>query len=210
MCPVRFRNGCWGFFLLGVLLGCVKTARAQSHGPLDTIRVFMYIDGKDTIPWASLPEVDIYDRLPDHWRRRYAAWNRLRNAVYVTYPYACAAARLLKQVQVHLKGIPDKKARKQYLKSEEKILQQQFGSKIENLSVYQGKVLIKLIYRQTGTDCYDIIKDMRGGFSARFWQTVAFVFGSNLKTPYDVQQDADIEAIVQEIQRDPAYSYLYN
>lgn len=170
----------------------------------------MYIDGKDTIPWASLPEVDIYDRLPDHWRRKYAQWNRLRNAVYVTYPYACAAARLLKQVQARLKGIPDKKARKQYLKSEQKILQQQFGSKIENLSVYQGKVLIKLIYRQTGTDCYDIIRQMRGGFSARFWQTVAFVFGSNLKTPYDVQQDADIEAIVQELQHDPAYSYLYN
>jgi hypothetical protein len=70
------------------------------------------------------------------------------------------------------------------------------------MSVYQGKVLMKLINRQTGNDCYDIIKDYRGGFTARFWQTVAFFFGSSLKQPYNARgDDKDIEQIVLEVER---------
>ena len=62
-------------------------------------------------------------------------------------------------------------------------MKKEFTEPFKNLSVYQGKVLMKLINRETGgTDCYNILKELKGGFTARFWQTVAFVFGSDLKT----------------------------
>ena len=67
---------------------------------------------------------------------------------------------------------------------------------------------MKLINRETGvTNCYDILKELKGGFTARFWQTVAFFFGSDLKQPYDAKgQDAEIETIVKEVQRMYGYS----
>jgi len=129
-------------------------------------------------------------------------YNRLRNAVYVTYPYARTAGYVINDVTAHLQGVSSSRERKKYIKSREAELKKEFADPLSNLSVYQGKVLMKLINRQTGNNCYDIIKDYRGGFSARMYQTVAFFFGSSLKQDYDVandKTDKQIEAIVKEI-----------
>ena len=81
-------------------------------------------------------------------------------------------------------------------------MKRDFADRVTNLSVYQGKVLMKLINRETGNNCYEIIKEFKGGFNAGFWQTVAFVFGSNLKQQYDAKgDDKDIEKIVIEVQK---------
>jgi len=135
-------------------------------------------------------------------RKHYEAMTRLRNAVYVTYPYARKAGIILNDMNSQLARIPSEEKKKVYIKSREKELKKEFTDPMENLSVYQGKVLMKLINRQTGNNCYDIIKEYRGGFTARFWQTVAFFFGSSLKQPYDAQgDDREIETIVQEVER---------
>lgn len=190
-----------------LIMGAV---RGQAPAAGDSSRlVFSYIDGKDTIPWVMLPELDITARAPSHLAKRVREWNRLRNAVYVTYPYARIAAGVLRDVDQHLDSLDNRHQRKQYLNGKEQEMKQRFGPKIEDLSVYQGKVLIKLIYRETGDDCYSIIKELKGGFSARLWQTVAFFFGSNLKNQYNRQQDADIESIVKEIESNPYYYNAY-
>jgi hypothetical protein len=196
---------------LALIMAAFCQVTAQSgHPAVDSSKmVFAYIDGKDTIPWMVLPEVDVLADAPPNLRKRVREWDRLRNAVYVTYPYARIAAGLLKDVDSHLDTIKSKREKKAYLKLKEQQLKQQFAPQIEDLSVYQGKVLIKLIYRETGTDCYDIIRQLKGGFSARLWQTVAFVFGSNLKTAYDKQENADIESIVEEIENNPYYYNAY-
>jgi hypothetical protein len=188
-----------------------STAAAQEPvvRPDSSHMVFAYIEGRDTIPWQVLPELDVVADAPRHLKKRIRQWNRLRNAVYVTYPYARIAAGVLQDVDTTLGQIQNKHERKVYLQSKEDELKKRFGPKIEDLSIYQGKVLIKLIYRETGSDCYDIIKELKGGFSARLWQTVAFVFGSNLKTAYDKRENADIESIVQEIQSNPYYYNAY-
>lgn len=200
-------------FLL--MCGVFTLAHAQKPAtPIDSSHyVFAIVQGKDTLPWIVLPEVDVFADAPPHLQRRAQEWNRLMNAVYVTYPYARIAAGVLTQVQGHLDSSNySRREKKQYLKTKEQELKQQFGPGIEDLSIYQGKVLIKLIYRETGTDCYDIIKEMRGGFNARIWQTVAFVFGSNLKTGYNKQEDADIESIVEQLESNPYYydAYYYS
>ena len=127
---------------------------------------------------------------------------RLRNAVYVTYPYAKTAGKLITDVNNQLAGVRDEAARKKIIKSREKEMKRDFGDKVTSLSVYQGKVLMKLINRETGNNCYEIIKEYKGGFNAGFWQTVAYVFGSSLKQPYAPQgDDKDIEKIVLELQK---------
>src|SRR6202035_2266430 len=129
--------------------------------------------------------VDVYHAMTRAMQKRLEAMTRLRNAVYVTYPYARKAGIILNDMNVHLARLNSESERKDYIKSMEKELKKEFTDPMEKLSVYQGKVLMKLINRQTGNNCYDIIKEYKGGFTARFYQTIAFFFSSNLKQPYD-------------------------
>jgi len=121
--------------------------------------------------------------------------------VYVTYPYARIAGVTINDINTHLTGLTSGRQRKVYIKTREKELKAQFSEPMENLSVYQGKILMKLINRQTGNNCYDIIKDYRNGLTARVYQTVAFFFGSSLKQDWDLKDKTDrqIENFVKEI-----------
>ena len=171
-------------------------------GKNDTIWTSVIIYNGDTIPARILASVDVYHAMSRAMRKRWEAMTRLRNAVYITYPYARKAGIILNDMNVRLAMMTTESEKKDYIKSKEKELKQEFTDPMEKLSVYQGKVLMKLINRQTGNNCYDIIKEYRGSFSARVWQTVAFFFGSSLKQPYDAQgDDHNIEVIVQEVER---------
>lgn len=175
---------------------------AQERGPLDTVRVYAYITPEgDTIPESILPPVEVIGKLTGKWKRRWAEWTRLRNAVYVTYPYAIAASKVMNEINARLVNVTDKQKRRAIIKSREKELKREFADKLTQLSVYQGKVLMKLIYRQTGNNCYEIIQEYKGGFNAAFWQTIAVVFGSNLKQNYDpYNKDRDMETIVRDVE----------
>src|SRR5438045_9019570 len=108
----------------------------------------------------------------------------------------------MNDINAQLVNVTDKKKRKAIIQSREKELKTEFADKIQQLSVYQGRVLMKLIYRETGNNCYEIIEDYKGKFNAGFWQTIAIVFGSNLRQTYDpVVQDHDLEMIVQDCQK---------
>jgi hypothetical protein len=167
------------------------------------IRVEAYITPEgDTIPQSWLPTVEVTARQTARWKNYWNNWTRLRNAVYVTYPYAKTASKLINEVNTQLAGVRDEGQRKKIIKSREKEMKRDFGDKVTSLSVYQGKVLMKLINRETGNNCYEIIKEYKGGFNAGFWQTVAYVFGSSLKQQYAPQgEDKDIEKIVLELQK---------
>lgn len=156
----------------------------------------------DTIPCSWLQDMYVTGQLRGIYKKRYAEWTRLRNAVYVTYPYAIKASQVMNQINAQLVNITDKKKRKKIIQANEKQLKSQFADKLTQLSVYQGKVLMKLIYRQTGNNCYEIIEDYKGKFDAGFWQTVALIFGSNLRQPYDPNgDDHDMETIVQDVEK---------
>ena len=168
----------------------------------DTISVSTVIYNGDTIEAKTLIEVTVQAQLTARQIRANAEWTRLRNAVYVTYPYARRAGIILNDINAKLAGVSDKSARKAYIKSREKELKKEFTDPLTNLSVYQGRVLMKLINRETGNNCYEIIKEYKNGLVARFYQTVAFFFDSNLKQPYDAAgDDAQIEIFVKEVRR---------
>ena len=199
------------WFIAGLFVLATGVARAQ-QGSSDTIRLGGIVseDG-DTLAMIFLPEITKKDRMPRRLARRMAHWNKLRHNVYMVYPYAVIAAEILKDVDKNLELIgDDKAARKKYLKSIEKQLNHRFKGELENLTISQGQVLVKLINRQTGKNCFSIIQELKGGFSAVVWQSVALLFSNNLKKEYDpADRDRDIEAIVQEIETRAYYQYRY-
>ncbi len=197
-------------FLFCLLAGfmAMPEAKAQQHGVYDTLKVYAYVTPEgDTIPSSNLPPVLVYGRMTKQWRNYWADWTRLRNAVYVTYPYAKAAGRIMNEINAKLVNVTDRKQRKTIIKTREKELKKEFTDKLTQLSIYQGKVLMKLIYRETGNNCYEIIDEYKGFISAAFWQTVAIVFGSNLKQNYDpVGKDVDMEKIVRDVEKMYGYT----
>jgi len=175
----------------------------------DTLQLQAIVYEGDTIPMSVLSNIYIQSRLTNSQKEALAKYNRLRNAVYVTYPYARKAGIILNDINAHLVNISDKKERKKYINSRDKELKKEFTTPITNLTVYQGKILMKLINRETSNNCYEIIKEYQGGLTARVYQTVAFFFSSNLKQPYDSKnEDLAIEKIVQEVQRLYGYAEI--
>jgi hypothetical protein len=188
--------------LLIVLFSIKSTSLFAQTAAADTILTGAVIYNGDTIEAKTLTDAWAYAKVNVNALNASAKWTRLRNAVYVTYPYARRAGAVLNDINSKLANVTDKSARRDYIKTREKELKKEFTDPLTNLSIYQGKVLMKLINRETGNNCYEIIKDYKGGVTARFYQTVAFFFSTSLKQPYDSNgDDADIEKIVKEVKR---------
>ena len=185
-----------------LLVFAAGTSNAQQRGPLDTMKVFAFISAQgDTVGSDFLPPVEVYAKLSRKWKNYWADWTRLRNAVYVTYPYAKKAGLIMNQINAQLANVNDRQKRKAIIKAREKDLKKEFTDKLTQLSIYQGKVLMKLIYRETGNNCYEIIDEYKGFINAAFWQTVAILFGTNLKQGYEASgKDLDMEKIVRDVE----------
>jgi hypothetical protein len=106
------------------------------------------------------------------------------------------------EINAKLVNVTDKKQRKAIIKEREAELRKEFTSKLSQLSVYQGKVLMKLIFRETGSNCFEIIDEYKGGFTAVAYQSVLFFFGSSLKQSYDpTNNDKVMEVIVKDVEK---------
>ncbi len=192
-------------YLICVLLLAGGGALAQV-GSNDTIRLGAVTERGQVYPMILLPEVaTTATRIDDEERNRL---NKLRNDVYVVYPYALAAAAMFKEINSKLDQIPERRERKHYLKSMDKQLDHLFKEPLKSLSIDQGHVLIKLINRQSGQNCYSIIKELKGGFSAVVWQSVGVFFNNNLNRDYDPDgTDKEVESIVRDLEASNAYRY---
>lgn len=174
----------------------------KKWGPNDTLVVPAIFYHNEIVNYKEEQMVWISKLSPDKLAKYIEEWTRLRNAVYVTYPYARIAGATINNINKTLSGVTGKKERKAIIKLQEKELKQQFSDPLSNLSVYQGKILMKLINRQTGNNCYEIIKEYKGGLNARLYQTVAWFVGGNLKQDWDINDnkiDRQIENFVKEI-----------
>lgn len=192
-----------------VLSFLMKDVQAQSRYSVnDTILVPIIVYNGDTLIYREFDAVYVSGKMSAKQREAQRKWTRLRNAVYVTYPYAIHASAVINEINSNLPKMANEKDRKNYIKSKEAALKKQFADPITSLSVYQGKVLMKLINRQTKNNCYELIKEYKGGLSAKFWQTLAWIFSSSLKQEYDPKgEDAEIEEIVKEVARMYGHPY---
>lgn len=170
-------------------------------GPNDSIWLPAIFYQKEIVNYREEEMVWVSKLSAEKLEKYKQEWTRLRNAVYVTYPYARVAGVTINDINAQSINM-GKKERKDYIKSREKELKKQFSDPLSNLSVYQGKVLMKLINRQTGNNCYEIVKEYKGGFNARFYQTMAWFVGGNMKQDWDIAKntmDRQIESFVKEI-----------
>ncbi|UKJ06523.1 DUF4294 domain-containing protein [Solitalea lacus] len=203
-------NGPLKILMLSLLLFVVKAASAQQlEGKYDTIKVQAYINNGDTIPHIWLPEVVILDKhiwKNDRQRERY---NKLKRDVLKVLPYAKYAGHRYRQLEQQLLVAKNESERKTLVKNCEEEIKRNFERDIRNMTIKQGHILIKLIDRETGRTSYVLLKDLRNGLTAFFWQSIASVFGNSLKEHYDPVEDSDIEGIIQSV-GDPDYMQAYN
>jgi hypothetical protein len=158
----------------------------------------------DTLPVMQIPELNIYDVS----KYNYLKSRRYRRMIYnvrKAYPYAMIANERLKALDEELSKIKSKREQKSYMNEAEKEIMQEFEDELRKLTISQGIILVKLIDREIGLTSYEVIKDIRGGFTAFFWQGVARIFGNNLKMQYDPEgEDKVIEDIIMAIE----YGYI--
>jgi len=154
----------------------------------------------------SLPEINITEVLiigRPSTSKKFPFWKyeRLVYNLKKVYPYALVVRARLGEINSELQKIPDEKERKKYLRKVEKDVFGEYEDDVRDMTISQGKLLIKLIDRETLNTSYELIRQYRGGFSAAFWQSIARIFGSNLKAEYDpFGEDAIIEIILQEME----------
>ena len=156
---------------------------------------FSIIDG-DTIFISNIPKVDI---LEFKYKDEQNQYRILKRRVLKVYPYAILAKEKLNTIQNGLDSIPKKRHKKRYTKQMLKWVKEEYSDRLKNLSMKEGKILVKLIYRETNLTSYEIVKSYRGRFNAFFWQTMAKLWENNLKTEYDplnIKEDKLIEHIL--------------
>lgn len=156
----------------------------------------------DTVPLITLTEVKIISDSYFKSESDYLRYKKLVRDVKKAYPYSLIVAQKLKEYNDIMLKLPDEASRKQAMKTAEKQLRAQFEDDVNNMTFTQGKILIKLIDRETGKTSYELVKELRGTISAIFWQSIARIFGTNLKGEYmPYGEDKGIEEIVQKIER---------
>jgi hypothetical protein len=152
------------------------------------------------MPEVEIKEVTVVARPPAERRSEYRQYERLVYNLKKVYPYALIVRKKLSQVNDTIRNITDEKEKKKYLRNVEKDVFIEYEDDILNMTITQGRLLIKLIDRETQNTSFELIRYYRGKFSAGFWQSIARIFGTNLKEKYDAYgEDALIELIIGEI-----------
>jgi len=151
----------------------------------------------DTIPVIYFTNVSVLGNKTSRNSTDARQWERLVRNVKKAYPYARLAGIKFNEYNKEIAGIKSEKVQKAMMKQAEDEIEAQFGDELKDLTITQGKILLKLIDRQTNNCSYDIVVDFRGRFRAFFYQSFARLFGYDLKVKYDpLGADADIERIV--------------
>ncbi len=181
-------------FLLSLFIVCQGVSQNTSPSKLTPV--------KKGIPTVQLKQVDIVSHkgIFNFWQR----W-RMQRLIYnvkKAYPYAKTAGRLLREYEVRLKAAKNDAERRKMMKLAEKELKLKYGSDLKKLTFTQGIILIKLLDRETGNTSYDLVVQLRGKFTAFFYQGFARLWGYNLKNRYDPKKkDKKIEKIIRMINK---------
>ncbi|MCI0522630.1 MAG: DUF4294 domain-containing protein [Bacteroidales bacterium] len=190
------------FNLLFIPLFCQE----QPTPVADTVSGASYLiktatfDGQ-TYPYIELNEVTVYARMPRKVRFDYRRHARMVYNIRKVYPYALLVRDELGRVNRLLETMPAEKDQRNFLQQYEKDIFREYEDDMRKLTFTQGKILLKLIDRETQNTSYDLIRQYRGKFSAAFWQGIARIFGANLKANYDpTGEDYLIEQIIIEIE----------
>lgn len=184
-------------YILLFTLVC-SAAFAQGNSPINDYFVLRSkVIGVDTLPHILLDEITVVPPWNFRSERERRSYGRLLVNIKKTLPYARIAGVKLQAINDSLMHIKGDKARRQYLRAAEKDLFTEFEAPLRKLTFSQGRMLIRLLDRETGSTSYHLIKEYKGGVPAFFWQGIARLFGANLKDEYDPEkEDRMVEHII--------------
>lgn len=160
-----------------------------------------YIDTSgDTVFMQTIPGVTILDKghLDSYEERR--NWWKLKRDVKTVYPYMIMAGEIYQNMETDLAEIDRRRQQKKYTRAKADELEAQFTDELKDLTTTQGKILVMLINRETGDNCYKLIKQLKSPIAAFMWQRMAKIWGYDLKAPYVPEDNPDIELILQMIE----------
>lgn len=171
--------------------------QAQKTTTINGYKVPLCVYKGDTIPALRLPTVYVFKPLKFKNKRQEREYNRLVHNVKKTLPIAKEVNRAIIETYEFLQTLPDEKSREQHLKMVEKGVKEQYTPRLKKLTFSQGKLLIKLINRETNSSSYELVKAFLGPFKAGFYQAFAALFGASLKKEYHPEgEDILIEQII--------------
>ena len=169
-----------------------KTAAADS-----TFKGFNF-PSRDSILHVYLGTIEMVGPYRFKNKREEKKYNQLEVDVLKTFPLALIVGIELKMVNAELdNSYSDKARRKTYMKWYQKYVYKTYIDTLKTLNVEQGRLLLKLIHRETGKTPYNLIKSYRGGFNALIWESLGFMAGANLNSKYDPEENKMIEHIIQ-------------
>lgn len=151
------------------------------------VRVGKVLEGGDSIKYVEMNNVYVYAPLTFKNNRQQQAYNRLVYNVKKVLPIAKEVNRAIIETYEYLGTLPDEKSRQEHLKLVEKSVKAQYTPRMKKLSLSQGKLLIKLINRETNSSSYQLVQAFLGSGKAAFYQTFAWMFGASLKKEYEPQ-----------------------
>ena len=184
-----------------IIIPFILFAQERTKEKDSTIYDYYIIEG-DSIPRESinLEEVYVLNKLKFNSKADRMRYLILRRKTIKVYPYAKMAADRLDSLNTRLEKLPNKRAKKKYTKLIQKYIEGEFSEKLKKFTRTEGQILIKLIHRQTGETTFNLVKDLRSGWSAFWFKTTASMFDLSLKKGFDplnVKEDYLIEDILQ-------------
>ncbi len=179
------------YSLYFLLILIVFSSSTKSQELADSVNLVLQhrIVKNDTIPHINIKEVAVIPPYRFKNKRHKRRYGKLVRNVKEVLPYARSAGKKINTINSHLATLTNEKEKKTYLNAVEEELFNEFEKPLRQLTYSQGRLLIKLINRETGDTTYDLIKQYKGGVTAFFWQGVARLFGSNLKSEYEADGD---------------------
>lgn len=188
-------------FFIFCFIGCLGFSQIEEQ-PLDSITEKLIIVEGDSIFRSSiaLNEVYLFGKLEFASYKQKLRYYILRRKTHKVYPYAKLAAERLVELNDSIVTIKKKSKRKKYTKKIQKYIEEEFSEELKKLTRTEGQILVKLIYRQTGSTAFDLVKELRSGWRAFWYSTTAKLFKISLKEEYDpvnVHEDYLIEDILQ-------------
>ena len=194
---------------LPVLGSLYAQTRVPSSAPLldSTDRMRVYTVNGQKVGVVQMDSVKIKRKKVGKGKARRAAkrlkrYTQVRWHVHKVYPYAVKLSALLDEINTELETLPDTVKRRHYLKEKKQVLFAEYEDKLRKMSKNQGRILVKLIYRETGETLFHLIKDVKSGVSASWWQSLGTLYGININKEYDPDEEENwmIEKCVQELE----------
>ncbi|MEZ4988067.1 MAG: DUF4294 domain-containing protein [Saprospiraceae bacterium] len=185
------------FFLsIALLVSVVSSAQKTGYTRVnDQYYRYMIDDCGDTLIVASLDDVSVSSLRSFENDEDYRRYRRYRQYAVKVYPYAVQAIRIFKETERATQELSDRKSKK-YIRRLQKELKEEFADPLKNLSKTQGLILIKMIERELDTPMYELIKDLRGGVTATYWNALGKLFSHDIKEGYTPGKDKILDAVL--------------